>query len=79
MMSLNNQETNSLQAIEHKIQKCLSMVATDPDHPGLRKELEQAQLILKNETARIATEILRQSRRLDQGCCAIYYTCNILQ
>jgi len=67
MMSLNNQETNSLQAIEHKIQKCLSMVATDPDHPGLRKELEQAQLILKNETARIATEILRQSRRLDDG------------
>lgn len=57
-------EISPLLAIEEKLKNALSLASTNPE---LTAELVSAQLILKNESARIATEILRTSRRLDDS------------
>ena len=60
---LDNNETKSLLAIEKKLANALNLAKTLNDD-GLKQELESAQHLLRNETARLATEILRQSKVL---------------
>ena len=55
-------DSNGLLAIEQKLKTAISL---SQNNNQLKSELEQAQILLKNETARIATEVLRTSKQID--------------
>ena len=61
-MSRSTGDSNGLLAIEQKLKNAINLSS---NNNLLRTELEQAQMLLKNETARIATEVLRTSKQID--------------
>ena len=61
--STDHHDTRSLLAIEQKLTNALNLAKSLKDE-NIQQELESAQHLLRNETARIATEILRQSKVL---------------
>ena len=58
------EEFSPLLSLETKLKNALSLIDSDTN-PALVAELEAANVLLKNEQAKAATELLRVSKRLD--------------